>query len=273
MAEVVIFKHYGSNFDNESLTKCRLVCKKWNSAVLKVPTIKMQSLRYHLNNLLFYDKGIYDEHHVRKQIIVRELADMWQGFHQPIIPSLEMIQDDLDSDTDSESLVLAVVPTILPSEFLTFLDVYNVFPSNRIRLYSPKYMGQIADIQFAMTREELIIDGESTVRKMVHIHPLCYSKHYKTSIGDKQFINVMCYVNILDNAEKKEYGNPDERFFVLVLEFDNLQDKETHRSLLIEQIQSITQNVQHNIEYLEDLDMQTFVRAFKLVLKQQSFNM
>jgi len=277
MAEIVIFKTLDklSNFDKRGLATCRLVCKKWNSTISKVPSVKRKLFQYNIHNLLFYDKGIYDEHYVRKQIITRELTEMWDNFHQPIIPALKMIEDDLDDsyDEENDNRALSIVPALLPSEFLSFLDVYNEFPSNRIRLYSPKYIGRVADMQFAMTREELTLSGEHGVRKMVHVHPLCYSKHYKTTISDKQFINVLCYVNILDQSEKKEYGDPDERFFVIMLEFDNLQDKETHRALLVEQIQSITQNVRHNIEYLDDLDMQTFIRAFKTVLKQQSFNM
>ncbi len=182
-------------------------------------------------------------------------------YHGRLIPKLITVQDDLDDESDA----IAIIDDYLPKEFAVFLEVYKEFPSPKIKIYTPVSMKQILDMQFALTREFLI--ENKLVKKLVHIHPLCYSKHYKNNMNDTQYINVLCYVNILGESEQVE------RFFVMILELDDLQDKKAHMTMLIEKINVITTKVSSNIEYLEDLDLQTFIKAFKIVFKQQSFNM
>jgi hypothetical protein len=126
-------------------------------------------------------------------------------------------------------------------------------------------MKTIADSQFHEMRNMLRDTGD--VQYLIYINPLCYSKHYKSSLNDKQYINVLCYINYIDNSYD------EERFFVLVLELNDLQNKEQHKKTLTNEINHIVQNVRSNIEYLDDLDVQTFLRTIKILFKQQLFNM
>lgn len=259
--EALIFGNY-SNLSND-LLNCRLVCKRWNQQIIKTPPMKDKLLQYSLFNLLWYDKKEYDKNSVHRQIIAQELSFTWDGYHTDIIPGIELFQDDLGLDDDQ--LITAVIPKKLPHEFLTFLDVYREFPNNKIRLYSTEFMISIADSQFHEIRGIMRENGE--VRDLIYINPLCYSKHYKNSMDDKQYINVLCYINHIDNSYD------EERFFVLILELNDLQNMESHKKHLIAEINQIVQNVKSNIEYLEDLDVQTFLRTVKILFKQQLFNM
>jgi hypothetical protein len=249
------------------------VCKKWNDIAMdNNPDVNCSVMYYDIYCILFYDKGIYDESSIRKGLIIAELRDN-DTYEQKMIPELTMYEDDLDGGDP----IVAVSDNYLPQEFRIFLSVYKEFPSNKIRLYSSTFMQKITSMQFDLTRNALLEGGRDDVCKLVHIHPLCYSKHYKNSVADTQFINILCYVNILgfdiSPPDNNNFGEIDERYFIIVLEMDNLQDKEVHNKLLIEKITTITERVKSNIEYLEDLDLQTFMQAFKTVLKQQLFNM
>jgi len=261
--EALIFENY-SNFDNRDLLKCRLVCKRWNQQIIKSPPVKDQLFKYSLYNLLWYDKKEYDKNSVHRQIISQELSFTWGGYHMELIPRIEYFDDDL-ADENVDQFITGIIPKKLPQEFLTFLDVYKEFPNNKIRLYPTEFIKTIADFQFHEIRNILRDTGD--VQKLIYINPLCYSKHYKSSLNDKQYINVLCYINHIDNSYD------DERFFVLVLELPDLQNKEHHKKTLTAEINHIVQNVRSNIEYLDDLDVQTFLRTIKILFKQQLFNM
>lgn len=263
--EALIFENY-SNFSND-LLKCRLVCKRWNQQIIKSPPVKEKLFKYSLSNLLWYDKKEYDKNSVHRQIIAQELLSTWDGYHTDIIPGIEFLQDDLDYEKPigASECITAIIPKKLPHEFLTFLNVYREFPNNKIRLYPIEFMVTIADSQFHEIRNILRDTGD--VQDLIFINPLCYSKHYKSSLNDKQYINVLCYINYINNSYD------EERFFVLVLELNDLQNMESHKKHLIAEINHIVQNVRSNIEYLDDLDVQTFLRTIKILFKQQLFNM
>jgi hypothetical protein len=241
------------------MLKARLVCKKWNAAISTI--LKHKLFKYHISCLLYYDKGIYDENSIKKLIVARELDEHWNAYQEKIIPMITTVYDDLLTDEHASM----VVENYLPIEFLMFLEVYREFPNNKIKLYSPTFMRTIASSQFTITRK-MLIDGSDT---SVHIHPLCYSEHHRCNMLDKQYLNVMCYVNIMTvdlTCKKSRYDDADdERYFILVLEVEDFSDNVDKK--LIEKISVITQNVQSNIEYLEDLDLQTFMKTIKIVAK------
>lgn len=259
--EALIFENY-SNFSNEDLLKCRLVCKRWNQQIVKSSMVKNLIFKYSLSNLLWYDKKEYDKNSVRRHLIAQEL--LYYDYNKNIIPGLELLYDDLCISKLNENVITAITPKKLPPEFLTFLTIYKKFPNNKIRLYSPDFMIEIADLQFHEIRT-ILLTGE--IKDLIYINPLCYSKHYKNSLDDKQYINVLCYINYIDNSYD------EERFFVLVLELNDLQNMEIHKKHLKNELNHIVQNVRSNNEYLDDLDVQTFVRTIKLLFKQQLFNM
>jgi hypothetical protein len=261
---------YISNFSD--VLSARAVCRKWNVALSTEPRIKYGVMHYYIRRILYYDKRVYDENSVRKQLIIEGLRLNGGKYEEKMIPALSMIGDDLDDGDD----IVVITKFYLPYEFRIFLTIYTEFPSYKIQLYSPNFMQKVTSLQFTMTRDALL-EGRDTACKLVHIHPLCYSKHDKNSITDIQFINILCYVNILgfdiNPPEKNDFGGVDERFFVIILELDNLQDRKVHKQLLIEKIKTITDRVESNIEYLEDLDLQTFQNAFETVLRQYQSNM
>lgn len=259
----------GSNFA-DVLMLGRAVCKKWNAEIAKTGPVYKDMLRYSLYKLLYYDKGVYDEHHVRRLIVLKKLAT---NYNFNIIPVFAMIEDDLNDTGEVET---TIVNHELPLEFRTFLELYREFPSDKVRIYSPEFMNACARMQGTLVRNAFLENGVDDVNKMITIHPLCYSKHYKGDITDIQYINVLCYLNVIG-----EYGEPTDdystdrvsRYFILILELDNLQDDDTHRKLLMDQIRMITSNVYMNWDYLEDLDLQLFTGALEMLIKQQKFNL
>lgn len=261
-----------SNFSESDLWKSRLVCRKWNAEISRTDPIYNELLRYNLYKLIYYDKGVYDEHHVRRLIILKKLSEL--KYESELVPIFAMLVDDLDWELDSSpdecDVGITIVNSALPIEFRTFLELYREFPSDKVRIYSPEFMNVCANMQGTLIRDTFMTSGAEEVNKMITIHPLCYSKHYKGDITDIQYINVLCYLNVIG-----EYGEPTDksRYFILILELDNLQDDDTHRKLLLEQIKVITTNVYMNWDYLEDLDLQPFTGAVETLIKQQKFNL
>jgi hypothetical protein len=257
-----------SNFKKSDLWRSRLVCRKWNTEISKNPPIYHKLLRYKLHKLLYYDKAIYDEHYVRRLIISKKLTEF--KYDLDLIPTFALLVDDLDDNPEEEyDIITTLLNNLLPLEFRTFLELYREFPSDKIRIYSPDFMSTVAHIQGTLIRNTFLTHGAEEVNKMITIHPFCYSKHYKGDITDIQYINVLCYLNVIG-----EYGESTDnnRYFILILELDNLQDDDTHRKLLMNHINVITTNVYMNWDYLEDLDLQPFTIAVETLIKQQKFN-
>lgn len=264
--EQVLFQWYDSNFTD--LWSARLVCKKWNNEIMKNPNIYKHLVEYQIYALLYYDKGVYDEHYVRRTIILRKITEL--NYDCELVPVLTLVDDDIDSTFLALPKMSTLINTQLPLEFQIFLKLYRDYPSDKVRVYTPDFMEACANGQSNVVRKAFIEYGIDEANKMITIHPLCYSKHYKGDISDTQYINVLCYLNIVG-----EYGIPSDnnRYFILILEMENLQDDESHKQLLIDQLKMITTNVYMNWDYLEDLDLQPFVSAVEILIKQQKFNL
>lgn len=273
--EQIFFHWYvknNSNFSKDDLNNCRLVCRKWNTEISKFSLIYKKLLKYNVYKLLYYDKSVYDEHHIRRLLILKKLSNK---YNLKIVPIFAVIEDDLN-DSNNTCLVTTLISSELPFEFKVFLELYKMYPSDKIRIYPSEFMHTCSNNQNTLIRNTFLSNNIEEVNKMITVHPLCYSKHYKCDISDKQYINVLCYLNVIG-----EYGEPiDEfsnektsRYFVLILELENLQDDDTHKKLLIDQINIITNNVYINWDYLEDLDLQQFGVALETLIKQQKFNL
>ena len=149
-----------------------------------------------------------------------------------------------------------------------FIKWYKEYPTTKIKLYSPKVLHKLLKQQRQYTRKHL-----KYVNNIVHLTPICYSKHYRANTDDNQFISVLCYVNALDDEILDGLGNFYERFHVIILGIQDMRDKKEHYDALSGAIFDITRKIERNVGYLEDLDLITFCQCYDRLIKKQKFNL
>lgn len=251
-------------FTRKQLCELRSICTRWCEVIEKIDLVIEKIIGYNIHKRLFYDKDIYDEYYYSKLIVLSRWQRLWDRYNDKCVVMLEYVEDDLE-DGDP---VISIEGTTIPMEFRMFLKKYKEFPTTKIKLYHPDTLKRLFISQKIHTRENM-----DEIENIVHFTPLCYSKHYKTNIDDSQFISVLCYVNALDEDILEGLGTFYERFHVIRLDLDDLQDREAHDIELHNAVFDLTERIEGNIGYLEDLDMMTFCECYDYLLKKQKFNL
>ena len=247
----------------------RVICNKWNSAIESVDALYEKIVEAGIFMRLHYPKrqdgkpSLYKKDYYDKQIIISKSKTIWPEYNGPLVVYLNYVEDDLLG----EDIVVSAEGTQLPLEFQLFIKYYQEYPDTRIRLYQPKILQKLVLQQIQYTHKR------SDTSRVVHLTPICYSKHYRGDMDDKQFISVLCYVNALDNSVFNDLGSRYERFHVIILELDDLQDKKEHYDALVDAIFNITNKIESNVGYLEDLDLMTFCQCYDRLLKKQKYNL
>ncbi len=253
----------------EEICSLRTVCNKWNSSIESVDTLYEKIVEASIFMRLYYPKrsdgkpSLYKKDYYDKQIIISKSKALWPKYDESFVVCLSYIEDDL-FDEDN---VVSAEATQLPLEFRLFIKYYKEYPDTRIRLYQPKVLQKITLQQIQYTHKKL------DTGRVVHLTPICYSKHYKGDMDDKQFANVLCYVNALDNSMFNDLGSLYERFHVITLELEDMQDKKEHYDALVNAIFNITNKIESDVGYLEDLDLVTFCQCYDRLLKKQKYNL
>ena len=187
-------------WDRLSITSCR---ELWRSL-----------FKLHMTKRLAYDKQIYDQEYRPRELIRAHLDEIKHLYDNNYIPVTEIVEDDLFMGDD----IVDIISDKLIEEFRMFLEIYREYPSTKVKIYPPSFLGRIAVDQLTMARK--IVVNDQSLKNLVYFHPFCYSKHYKGSATDSQFINVLCYVNIMDPDISEDFGDYDERFYVITIEID-----------------------------------------------------
>ena len=247
----------------------RVICSKWNSVIESVNTLYEKIVEAGIFMRLYYPKrqdgkpSIYKKDYYDKQIIISKSKSLWPKYDGPLVVCLKYVEDDLFGD----GIVVSAEGTQLPLEFRLFIKHYQEYPDTRIRLYQPKILQKLVTQQIHYTHQK------PDTSRVVHLTPVCYSKHYKGDMDDKQFVNVLCYVNALDKSVFNDLGSLYERFHVITLELEDMQDKKEHYDALVEAIFNITNHIEGDVGYLEDLDLMTFCQCYDRLLKKQKYNL
>lgn len=254
----------------EEFGSLRIVCCRWSNAIESVSELHEKMIEAGILTRLHYQKrqdgkpSTYKKDYYDKQIIISKSKAQWPKYNENLIVCLSVVDDDLFD----EGSTISADRGPLPFEFQLFVKYYQEYPDTRIRLYQPKVLQKLVIQQIKYTHKRL-----SDTSRLVHLTPICYSKHYKGDMEDKQFINVLCYVNALNSNVFSGLGSSYERFHVITLELEDMQDKEKHYQALSDAIFDLTNKIESDVGYLEDLDLMTFCQCYDRLIKKQRFNL
>jgi hypothetical protein len=270
--ETVLFQNaaYIGALTTEEMCGMRSVCIRWNNAIETVDDVYEKIIDISLLQRLYYSKredgrpSVYGKDCYEKERIQRKWKALWNEYEKPMLACLEYVEDDLFED----DTVVSVERCKLPLEFELFIKRYKDYPNTKIRLYHPRVLQKLLLKQMVHTQKHL---NKSDC--IVHLTPICYSKHYKANMEDRQFISALCYVNALNDEVLDDLGSFYERFHVITLEITDMQDKLEHYESLYGEIFDITKKIEGNIGYLEDLDLMTFCQCYDRLLKKQKYNL
>ena len=251
----------------EDFCNLRLVSRQWDRlCVASCRSLWKDLFKLHMTKRLEYDKQIYDQQYRPRELIRGHLDEIIHLYDNNYIPVTEIIEDDLFMGDD----IVDIISDKLVEEFRMFLEIYREYPNTKVEIYSPAFLSRIAGNQLTKAKE-IVISGDS-LKNLVYFHPFCYSKHYKCAADDLQFINVLCYVNIMDPDVSVDFGDYDERFYVITIDMDDLQDSEAHHDMVYDRIRHLTNNILKSFDYLEVITLHTFVKAYDLLVNNQKFN-
>jgi hypothetical protein len=240
------------------LLACRGVCKSWNKYILSLDAFReWDEKQKEIRKLLLYDDKVYDENYYRRLVLQNSLQGQDQVFKKTTMPGVQFCFSDLDEET-----MLFIVDKSIPLDVRIFFCEYFRRPNVIVSLYPANFIKSVSSQQASYLRQKLLID--TTLSGVLLFTPLCYSKHYRVNLKDKQYVNVLCYTNIIDLNLESEFPAMDERFVVFEIPVSNM-DGEEHfteiqeflsfktEELIDADIHEITQNVQSIVHGFETL--------------------
>jgi hypothetical protein len=256
--------------DESLLFHCRLICKLWNNYIFSRNIIKdYAATQKNIRNLLWYDDKVYDEFYYKRMILCNKLCGLDDEYKQLMIPDIQQYISDLDDD---ESMQF-VIEKPLPLDIRIFLCEYFHSPNVIAHLYSPDFIRKVSELQSALLRTYLI--DSMDIDKLILFTPICYSKHYRMRVKDQSFINVLCYINIIDVCLESEFPSMDERYIVFELPLVNLKDKVMHQEelqkFLLRKSQSVALNPDEMMEIIQNI--QSINNSFDTILKNHYYNL
>jgi len=257
--------------EEELLFRCRLVCKIWNNYIQSRPFIHEWIIRQReIKKSLEYDKKVYDEYSYKRDILSNMLALVEEEYKQLSVPGIQIGISDLDED---ESMVY-VLDKALPLDMRIFLCEYFKSPNVIVKLYSPAFFRSVSESQAIILRKFLIND-EKSLENIMLFSPICYSKHYKKRAKDQQCMNILCYINIVDETIGINFPSEDERYIVFELPLDDLKDEKSHheilKNFLIEKTLELQQEQNSIVEISQNV--QCIRGAFDTALQNHHYNL
>src|SRR5271170_2075457 len=260
------------------LLDLRKLCKSWKLSIESESDDVNRILNYKkiITQKLKYDKNIYNADYYKRIIIKNTLNPLFPMYEQIKITTVNICYMDIDEDNDINYFV---GEDDLPYEFKIFLQEYNINPTIYVRIYNPQIIIKTIADHKNIIRDKIINSdlSQPNLCRIIFLVPLCYSKHYRVHYKDNQFINVLCFVNIIDNELKNIF--PDERYVVISIEVDNLEDNEVHCFTMQKYLLSIYKSIvsddpQDKIAeycYPQDLAncLQSFDKCFDNLIQNQ----
>lgn len=269
-----------------NLLEFRKICKQWKYIIENESSIINRLLTYkiEINKKLFYNKTNYDQYHYKRIIIKNILIPLFPQYQKIKIPFINSYYMDLD-DMEIQDKVYFIGDENIPIEFSIFLQEYYNSPTVYIRIYPPNIIEKNIIEHKNKLRERIInmkID-KPDLYGIIFLVPLCYSKHYRSHYKDKQFINILCYINIIDKDLESDFPETYERYIVLNIELNDLENNELHYDTLFKYLMDISKSIISNdpqnklkdYYYPQDLayNAQSFEKCFDVLIQNQKFNL
>lgn len=268
------------------LFEFRTLCSKWKQTIEYESSEVERLLKYQqeIVKKLFYDTNTYDQYHYKRKIIKNTLIPWFPKYKELQIPFINSCYMDLDFDDEPEKVYIVCEENI-PNEFRIFIQEYYNSPTVYVKLYPPEIIKKSIMEHKNKLRDYLInmSDGKLELYGRIFLVPLCYSKHYKIHYKDKQFVNILCFINVVDKELESDFPEMHERYIVLTIELEDLENNEFHYELLQKYLMSISKSIvsdnsQDKIPdyyYPQDVaqNAQSFDKCFDLLIQNQKFNL
>lgn len=275
--EQILFREIGKWIDFEDLCIWRGVASSWDRAIrAECPEVEhWHNVYNNIYNVLSYDIDVYDQYSYKRLQMQVEIAQNLPTYENLTLPYIDEFVDDfaeLDVSSSVSSPAFGIQEDAFISEFYIFLYVYLHAPSPFIKIYSYKYIHNIVT-SHVKDLCEILLEDDVGFPQLVYFVPLCYSKHYKTRWEDTQYVNVLCYMNVIDTKSADLFPK-DRRFTVFQLALDDLTKKQEHLEKLEKFLIAKTDSIfGTDLSPIRKLEFMTFAQALDLLMKQHEYNL
>lgn len=232
--------------DDIKLYELRKLNKQWKLIIEQENAEVVRMIKYH-NNIrkkLHYDRDVYDNNYYKRIIIRNQFSQLYEEYKKITIPCMNidyMIMDlDIDSDENIEEKVYVEEYIYMPYSYDIFIYEYSLNPSPYIEIFPVEYIKKNIFSHIVKLKKYMDIDYSN----VIFLIPICYSKHFKAHIKDKQYVSILCFINVID----KTLNFPDyyERYIVLIIDLDNLENTAINYVTIQNYMENITDTIANN---------------------------
>jgi hypothetical protein len=260
----------------ETVLDWRILDRIWCMIIESNYDVKnILSIQSKLRRYLWRDPDIYDNNSYKISMIRDDINSILYEYQNIQVPTVAWCYDDMADDSNTK--IYFISTKLVPVEYLMFIHEYSLSPSIQIKPYTPESVAGFTKEQISFLRGFEFNNFLDT--KVILLTPLVYSKHYRVNLKDKQYITVLCYVNLIDQLLESEF--PDERYITITVELKDLDDKDEHHKKLIKEILKITQSIMEPEQkmsyfiYPQNVaeKCESFDKSLEEIFSQQRFNL
>ena len=266
----IFISYLNATADVDTLLIYRSICRRWNTKIEKCYKLEeIFSRRKAIREILKYDENIYDENTYPRYTLRNNMGLTKNEYRKIRFPGIISVASDFD-DEDDFMLLSTQLSSYIDTKI--FYSEYSRTPSTKISLCSPEFLKRVYNGQHRLLQDKLC--NCEAIDKLVFFNPICYSKHYKKKPKDKQYINLLCYINIIGITHEGIELSECERYVPLYI-FDTLKNEKNMEQTIEEHIMDKTIRINENIEDLSDIlqNSQTIDSALEIVLNNYYYNL
>ena len=224
---------------NEQLYKYRKINRAFRDVINNTyPAIRTVSHTYDIIlKILWYNKEEYDSDAYKRKLLMKSIQDNSSVYWNVKTSVIDAQMTELGEQ-------FFVEQQHFPNEYYTLLHLYKMFPSTRIRLYPADIMSAIAEEQYKWLEQIVMnMQSEADMDNLLTFVPICYSKHFRQKPDDDQYALVLCYVNVVDVLLESEFPFNHERYYLIELPLEDLENNVNHFLALRSHIQSLSESI------------------------------
>jgi hypothetical protein len=203
--------------------------KTWYDKLINEPVVQsVETFKSNIKKIINFDPEVYDQFTYQRLILKRlyvELLPLYQKLKLNVIDKT-YTEDDLEDDLDTTFyLVYCMVEKDFPIEVTLFIEMYSNYPEPKINLLQPEYINRF----LLFNRKELnslnlYLSTKPKYDNILFLIPVCYTKHYKQNYRDINYVTVLCTINIIDDHIESELKNKNNRYLILHVSLNNLDN-------------------------------------------------